>query len=328
MRTLHVHRLFRWSALVALFLSLGACSEPGPTGLIGTLERDRLELTAESPEPVAELAVKEGQEVEAGQLLVSLDHRRHQALLDQAAAVETRAAQRLAELRRGPRPETIDEARAQLAGTEARLLARSKDFERIAALVSRKLRSPSDMDEARAGRDAARAERDDATAALRAMLNGTTAEELAQATAALQDASASLAALRISTSRLDVTAPVPGTVDELPYKFGERPPQGAVVAVLLARDRVYARIYVPEPIRVHIKPGTAARVHVDGIAEPLPGSVHFVASDAVFTPYFALTERERGRLSYLAEIDVDSHAAAKLPVGIPVSVDFPSLSVR
>ncbi|GAG92015.1 unnamed protein product, partial [marine sediment metagenome] len=40
-----------------------------------------------------------------------------------------------------------------------------------------------------------------------------------------------------------------------------------------------------------------------------------------FTPYFALTEHDRSRLSYLAEVDVPD--ASSLPSGVPLEVDFP-----
>jgi HlyD family secretion protein len=48
--------------------------------------------------------------------------------------------------------------------------------------------------------------------------------------------------------------------------------------------------------------------------------VRYISAEATFTPYYALTQKDRSRLSYLAEIDVDDPRAAELPVGIPVQV--------
>jgi len=115
---------------------------------------------------------------------------------------------------------------------------------------------------------------------------------------------------------------VPGRVDALPYETGERPPAGAVVAVLLADGAPYARVYVPEALRVRVTPGVAAQVHVDGLPEPFAGRVRSVASEAAFTPYYALTERDRGRLVFVAEVDLVGEAAARLPTGVPVQVEF------
>jgi HlyD family secretion protein len=57
------------------------------------------------------------------------------------------------------------------------------------------------------------------------------------------------------------------------------------------------------------------------MAEPIAGQVRWIASEAAFTPYFALTERDRGRLSYVAKVDI-AEARERLPDGVPVEVEF------
>ena len=99
-------------------------------------------------------------------------------------------------------------------------------------------------------------------------------------------------------------------------------PQGAVVAVMLAEGAPYARVFVPEPIRVRVRPGTPARVRIDGIDRSFAARVRTVSHEATFTPYYALTERDRGRLVYLAEVDLSEAEARELPTGIPVEVTF------
>jgi HlyD family secretion protein len=91
--------------------------------------------------------------------------------------------------------------------------------------------------------------------------------------------------------------------------------------ILLSGAQPYARIYVPESLRVHVRPGAEARVYVDGLTEPLKGSVRWISSEAAFTPYFALTEHDRGRLSFLAKVDILG-ARERLPDGIPVEVEL------
>lgn len=309
-------------ALLAPLLCLWACSPGGSTTAVGTLERDRLDLVAEASEPVVERPVEEGAYVEAGTLLVKLEPVRLEAQLHQAASARARAAARLAELVRGPRRERIEEARARLQGAAGRLVTARGDLERAQALVAGDVASKEQLDQRRASFDEALAARDAASAALDELLDGTTAEELAQAEAALAEADAVLANARVHFSRLEVRAPSAGWVDALPFELGERPPAGGVVAVLLADEAPYARVYVPAAIRVHVKHGTPARVRVDGIEEPLPGRLRNVATDASFTPYFALTERDRGRLVYLAKVDLLGPEARGLPSGVPVEVEF------
>jgi HlyD family secretion protein len=104
----------------------------------------------------------------------------------------------------------------------------------------------------------------------------------------------------------------------LPFEVGEIPPVGAAVAVLLRDHEPYARVYVPEPLHSRLQPGATVSVAVDGIDKPFAGTVRYVSADASFTPYFALTRRDRSRLSYLAKIDLSG--ATALPSGTPVEV--------
>ena len=91
--------------------------------------------------------------------------------------------------------------------------------------------------------------------------------------------------------------------------------------VVLGGEQAYARVYVPEQLRVNVTPGRDATIYVDGLPEPIPGRVRWVASEAAFTPYFALTERDRGHLTYLAKIDI-ADSRTRLPDGVPVEVDL------
>ena len=191
--------------------------------------------------------------------------------------------------------------------------------------MAKKLASDADLDAARKEKDLASADRGQSAARLEALLVGTTAEEIRQAEAALAEAEAVVADRQLQLDRLTLRAPSTGVIDAVPVEAGDRPQAGQVVAVLLAGDRVYARVYVPADVRLRVRPGMTAVVRADGMAEPLRGRVRTVAAEASFTPYFALTERDRSRLAYVAEIDLEGEAARALPIGVPVEADFPDL---
>lgn len=310
------------AAGLALGLLL-ACGSDGSSGTaVGTLERDRLELVAEAMEPIAEQLVREGERVQAGQLLLRLDAARLGATFAGAEAARDRVRARLAELVRGPRRERIAQARARLEGARGTLETARRDLERARSLHGEGVLAADRLDTARAAFDRALAERDTARAALEELLEGATVEELDQARAALAEAEAAVAEARVRVERLAVRAPVDGVVDALPFEPGERPPAGAVVAVLLAEGSPYARVYVPEAIRVHVAPGGAVRLRVDGTQRVFTGRVRTVADQASFTPFFALTEHDRGRLVYVAEVDLVESEARDLPTGLPVEATF------
>jgi HlyD family secretion protein len=310
------HRAFLIPCLLA------ACGpRPPEHQAVGTLEWDRVELIAEVSEPIVELLAREGEQVEAGRALVRLATPRRQAQADQAKAARDQAAARLQELEKGPRAETIEQARARYAGADQVLRVRVREYERQLAIQQRNLGSPEAVDVARAARDSAQAERDSAQAALRELQAGTRKEQLEQARHALAEAEATLQRYEVDLARLTIRAPVAGRVDSLPLKPGNQPQVGKVLAVMLS-GRPYARVYIPEPIRVRVKPGAAARIHVDGIATPFVGRIRTVEADPVFTPFYALTERDRKHLSYVAKVDFPD-GIRDLPAGLPVQVDLP-----
>lgn len=317
----------RISVMTMLACGVTGCSG-GESGLpaVGTLERDRIEVVAEARETLLEMHAREGLKVAAGEVLARQDDARLQTVVARAEAARARASRRVDELVRGPRREAIAEAQAGLDGARDRLLVAQREYARIDSLVGRGLLSAAELDGAQARRDADLAELRQWEARVEALLEGTTVEELDQAHATLAEAEATLADARLAMERLTLRAPRDGVVDAIPYKQGDRPPPGAAVIVMLVDAAPYARIHVPQSVRLRVRVGTTAEVRVDGLDRAFQGEVRAIASEAAFTPYFALTERDRSRLSYLAEVELTETEARELPSGLPVEVDFPALS--
>lgn len=307
------------AALAAASLALAACGDDASV-LLGTLERDRVELVAEAQEPIVEVAVREGEAVAAGALLLRLDPAAASARLAQSRSAALQAERRHAELAAGARSEVVREARAVRAGAAARAQAEAREFTRIEKLVADGMLPASALDRQRALKDGAAAELAAARERLLELEHGTRAEIVAQAAAAHEAARAQVAELELSLERHAVRAPRAGVVDALPYELGERPPKGAPVAVLLAAGRPYARVFIPEPLRASVSAGTRATVRLDGSDRDWQAEVRYLSSEAAFTPYYALNERERGRLAFLAEVVLTEPEAEGLPTGMPVEV--------
>ena len=298
--------------------ALCACSrDTGPAPLLGTLEWDRIAVPAEASEPIPQILVNEGDSVQAGQLLLTLDPRRTQAQLDAAQADVQRLAAALDELRHGARIETIDAARAAL--TRAQTTAANARIARTRAADIRKrgLNSQADLDNANTTLRQAEADVKSAQANLAELLNGTRPEDLAQGEAALAQAKAQAAQLAITLERLSVHAPRAGRVDALPFRLGDRPPVGASVVSLLVGDAPYAQVFVPESQRAALQAGAHFSVHVDGVAQAFTATLKRIRSEASFTPYYALSGDDASRLTYRADLFLDGDAARKLPAGVP-----------
>ena len=309
-------------AILAAILVISACGKAeNPYRVVGELASDRIELTAEVNEPITAIEFAEGASVAAGDVLVQQDTARAAARLAEADAVLAQHQARLDELIRGPRSEQIAAARANVEGATQDLEFRQSELDRTREVHARGLASPDALDRARAALDAAQANLKLQLAQLEERLAGTTVEELAQADQAVKQARARRDSVVIDLERHTTRAPVDGIADSRLFEIGERPAPGQPLMILLGGEQAYARVYVPESLRVHVMAGSEVLVFVDGLDSPLTGRVRWVASEPAFTPYFALTERDRGRLSYVAKVDISTDRN-RLPDGVPVEVEF------
>ena len=202
-------------------MTLAACdSQNANHRIVGQLESDRIEITAEVSEPIVERAVIEGQSVTAGRLLITQDTSRINSRIAEARASEAQARARLDELIRGPRKELSVAAQANVHGARDELAFRETDLDRAQQVHELNLASSDLRDRARAARDNAKANLGNLQAKLDELLTGTTLEELRQAEEALSQAGARLASLAIDLQRHSSVAPVDSIVDSLLFEVG------------------------------------------------------------------------------------------------------------
>lgn len=309
------------AALASSFL-LPGCARHDQDTLPGTVERDRVELAAETDEFIVKLPFAEGSPVKAGDVIVVQDSAISSAELDAARAQLAEAEARTKELENGPRSTSIRAAAARRDRARVERDDAVRERDRLLDLVRQNLVSRSQADQQVAAANAAEASLHEAESALRELQEGTRAEQVTQARQAADSARANLRALETSSARLEVRSPITGVIDALPFHVGEKPARGATVAVLLADTAPYARIHVPAPMRARVKQGTTATLSVDGVDRGYRGHVRFIASEAEFTPYYSLTAADRSRLSFLAEVEFDEPEARELPSGVPVNVSL------
>lgn len=306
--------------MLPVLVLLAACEEQ-PIQAVGQLESDRIELVAEYSEVITSIDVTEGDSIKAGTSVLQQDTARIDLRIEEAQANIRRIQAILAEQRSGPRKETIDAAKANLHAAQVERDYRVKELERFAGLRARNLTSVESVDSAENFLQAARARIELVSAQLAELEAGTRPEQIEQTNGGLAQARAQLGSLQLDRQRLVVTSTTGGIVDSLLFELGERPRAGDVVAVLLSGEQPYARLYIPEPMRVQIRPGSQLQIAVDGLPGTLTGTVRSIESEATFTPYFALNERDRTRLSYVAQVSLPT-LPQRLPDGIPVQAVF------
>jgi HlyD family secretion protein len=299
--------------------------KPDSIASLGTLEVDRIELLAESAEPIVQVLVNEGDGVAPGDVLMRQDSTRTDILLRKVRADLAVAAARLAEAEAGPRAQDIAAARAGVAALDSEMKTAGIELDRERRLVSQNFVSRSNVDVLAGKYETARARYQQAQAGLQELLDGTRSETIDAARSSHEIALAQVEDAHLTLQRMAVIAPVAGKVESVLREAGERPIPGSPVIVLVRDQTPYARVHVPEPLRAQLGPGAPAQVMVDGQAAALPGKLRWIAHDASYTPFYALTQHDRSHLSYLAEIDIESDVARQLVAGVPVQVYFPSV---
>lgn len=231
----------------------------------------QIDLRLELAGRVAQVAVKEGDFVEAGALLVQLDDatQRHQLAMLQAELAGAEA--QLQRLENGAHPQEREEARAWLAAREARLQHAELERDRAKRLVDHSAGAAQELARWEAEVAALKAEVLAAKARLDLLLAPPREDELAAARARVDAARARVEQAQEELRRTRLVAPAPGEVLAVQCQVGERidltDPQPVVILADTRRRRV--RAYVEELDAVRVRLGMPARVTADG----LPGKV-------------------------------------------------------
>jgi len=308
------------AGIVAGFLT--GCQQDDPSVALGVLAKERVSLSATASEIVVERPVAEGSRVMAGDVLIRLDDTLQAASVSLAKAKLAQAQADLDKLIGGARREEIAIAQANVEAADAAFEEASTALKRNRQLLERGTITQARFDQDVARRDEAQAQLTSATEHLQQLTTGAREEDVRIFEAKLAAAQASLASEQRKLENLTVRSSRDGVLDSLPWNLGERVSMGSPVAIVLAGDVPFARVYIPETARTLISAGDKLSVLIDGVEAPFDGQVKWISSDPSFTPYYALNQTERSRLMYVAELSLPQ-TAADLPVGLPAQAILP-----
>jgi len=255
----------------------------GPSGGSGEIEGTVVDLSSRVGARIAQLAVREGQPVRKGELLVTLDCSDPDAQLAEAEArlASARAQAGAVETQRGA------------AERQARRLERLPE-DVAAASVDQSLSGAAGL--ARQG-DAARAQ--------------------------VRAGEAAVSRARLLVGECVIRAPRDAEVALLPREAGELAAPGSILVRLVDLSAPVATFYVPNAEVGAVRPGARAVVVADAFpGEEFTGTVKTVALEAEFTPRNIQTRSDRDRLVYAVEVAVENRGG-KLRAGMPVQVTLP-----
>ena len=121
-------------------------------------------------------------------------------------------------------------------------------------------------------------------------------------------------------SELEVKAPADAFVEVMQVRPGDMIAPNAPVATLVEVDRLWVRVYVPEPELGHVQLGKEVSVTVDTFGdEPFNGHIEQISTRGEFTPRNVQTREERTHQVFSVRVRMDN-GAKRLRAGMAADV--------
>jgi HlyD family secretion protein len=326
-------------AVAVLLLAAAACTEEAPSDRLrvsGHVEATETRLAPEVGGRILTLTVREGDRVQPGQVVLTLDTRDVELAIQRARADLAAAEAQLRLVVSGARVEDIRQAASQAAASRAELQAAQTELEsagqdlaRFETLLASNSGSRKQRDDAETRRNlardrvsAAQSRVHTAEEALAKLKAGSRPEEIDTARARVAGVNAHIATLEKGIDDASLKSLVGGIVTEKLVEVGEVIAPRAPALVVVDLERAWADVFVPEPAVPQIKIGQAATVFTDAGGPGIAGTVAYISPKAEFTPRNVQTAEERSKLVYRVRINVDNKDGV-LKQGMPVEAEIP-----
>ncbi|RMH04322.1 MAG: HlyD family efflux transporter periplasmic adaptor subunit [Nitrospirae bacterium] len=291
--------------------------------LYGNVDIREVHLAFRAHERIAQMFVHEGDQVEPGQLLATVETDRLRHIVAQAEARVAAQRQVVARLEAGTRPEEIRKARADVQAARMEAIDAERTARRLERLAEKGLVPLQERDDARATANAAWARLHAAQATLALAIKGPRKEDLAEAKALLQAYQADLALARRNLADASLYAPARGIIRNRLLEPGDMAAPERPVYTLALIDPVWVRAYIPEPDLGKIRLGMTAFVQTDSFPEKqYKAWVGFISPTAQFTPRSVETPEIRTSLVYQVRVFV-CNPHHELRLGMPATVTIP-----
>lgn len=276
----------------------------------GQVRGTEVTVSSKLPGRVESLKIKEGQAINAGDLIAKSSSEEIEARTEQARAQVDASSHRIHQSR-----EAMKRGEADVKEAESqRDLARS-DYDRYAELMKKGLVSRSELDVAEARLKSSRARLD-------AAKKGGEEAKAAYETAKNQmdEVAARVKEVEAILKDTEIYAPSSGTVINKLVEEGELVVVGTPVVTLIDLSDIYVKVYIPEKDIGKIRLRNPARIYADAFpGRFFEGDVTEISQKAEFTPKEVHMKEERTKLVFGVKVGI-SNPEGYLKPGMPVDV--------
>ena len=288
----------------------------------GTIEATEVEVSSKLPGRIAQLLVREGDAVQANQIIARLDMAEIEAEVAQHRAALARTEAQLKELLAGSRVEEIEEAHANLRQAEDNLKLAKDDWDRFDNLFKEGAISAQERDRAKNKVEVAISQVKAARERYQMIRIGPRPEVIEAARHERDRAKAALGAAQVRLRDGTILAPLAGIVLTKRAEQGEIINPGFPIVVLIDPDDLWLRVYIPESEIGLVKIGQKGTITVDSFPNRrFEGKVIEISSKAEFTPRTVQTKKERVNLVFGVKISLDNRERLLKP-GMPADAEI------
>lgn len=251
---------------------------------------ENIAVGAHLPGVVTDVLVAVGQRVQKGEALFLIDARQQQAeLASREAQLESSRAS-LRRLEGMPRAEDLPVSAANVEKARADMKALQDQMNRAEELFARKVNSAEDLVQRQQSFAGAKAMLLHAEAEDAKLKAGAWAEDISVAKAEVERMKALVEQTRVELDRLQVKAPIDGTILKVDVRVGEfvGAPPGQPLVVLGDIDVLHVRVDVDEQDLPRFRPGLSGLGYIRGDAKQ-PMKLSFVRVEPYAQPKKSLT---------------------------------------
>lgn len=278
-------------SLAAAAALSAACAPRSPAPVTGLVDATEIDVASKIPGRVKELAVREGDRVELGQPLVTIESQEVAAKIDQVRAAVSAARAKLALARHGARAEERDQARRALETARAQLALAEKAHARATALLATETITQAAFDDADFKWKAAQDQLAMAQARNDLVTKGARVEELDALEALVKQGEGSLAEVESYGRETSQPAPIAGEVAKILVHRGELATTGFPILTLVDRADAWAAFPVREDLLADLKVGTTLQVEVPALRRSIPMTVYSIAPMGDFATWRSTGEK-------------------------------------
>lgn len=282
----------------------------------GRIEATEINISSKLPGQLEEVLVKEGDFVEAGQVLAKIKVSTLEAQLRELEAQKRQAQDAIAtaEAQVSMRISEKAAAEALVQQRETELTAARSRLARTEILAKDGASSKQQLDDERAAvqqtvavLSASKAQVQSAQAAIVAARS-----QVSSAHSQVDAIQASIERLNFDIEDAQLKAPLKARVQFRIAEPGEMIAAGGRVMNLIDLSDVYMTFFLPETVAGRIAIGTEVRIVLDVAKNiAIPAKVSFVADTAQFTPKSVETESERQKMMFRVKAKIDPELLQK-----------------